>query len=420
MVYCEQMENQDLKLPNTSKQSSSINESEEANQQNTNDPSRSILDSNSQPKFGKKRHILRNVLLAIVGLVIIIVVVVIIIIISIARDVTKPNKPADVTAAYAQTANKVAAQVMSSTSAASLFSKQSLPTDKPSGKTNEVNTLYCYTVSENANVVNQINQGFPQNDPWIYVGQADGTIATISALTTAFQKAGIVNLRYETQGDKLSTTNQNFNPAAVAYIGISLPSLSNPCSTPESQDHIQTANKLIISLQLDLFDYPYGKSVIIWQSPAKGPEYQSLTNGLSLMALTNIDKQTYTNVTSQKEIYYPDPEYSYGTYTQVGESMDLCLAGNENPGVALTAIDNAFNKNGWQANYEGDDNVPYVVNAMNTKQSIEGISFLYTKSSDLGQISATFNPDGTFTDGSTQCSLGNYTHAFSISLSYSK
>jgi hypothetical protein len=413
------MENRGTKLPNTSKQPFPIDEPEIANKQSANKDLPPEVVGNIPPKLGKKRHILRNVLLSIAGLVIVIVIIGTLIIISIAKDITKPNNPAGVQAAYTQTANKTATQVISGTSGPISFSKQSLPPDKSIGKTNEVNTLYCYTVNNNANVVNEINQGFPQSDPWTYVGQANGTVAAISSLLSTLQQTGTINLRYETQKDKLSTNNPNYNAAAVAYATVSLPLLSNQCTTPAKQDKVNTTGKLIVALQLDLFDYPSGKTVIIWQSPTNGVEYQTLINELSLLGLTNMDKQTYLNVTSQKEIYFSDPDYGFGDYSQVGEGIDLCLSGNENPAVALTAIDSAFNNNGWQADYVGNNNIPYIVNAIHSKQSLEGFSLSYTKSSNLGQISATFNPDGTFYDGSPQCSLGSYTHAFSINLSYS-
>ena len=242
------MDNQDTKLPDNSKRSLPTDVPEVADKQNNVNFSSSAVVNNIQPKLGKKRHVLRNILLFIGGLVIVIVIIVTLIIISIAKDVTKPNNPADVQAAYTQTANKTATQLVSTTSNPVLFTKQSLPPDKSSGRTNEVDNLYCYTVNSNANAVDEINQGFPQNDPWTYMGQANGAVTAISSLPNTLQQTGTINLRYETQGDKLSTNNPNYNAAAVAYITISLPSSSNQCSTPAHQDKVNTTNKLIVAL----------------------------------------------------------------------------------------------------------------------------------------------------------------------------
>jgi hypothetical protein len=412
------MDNQDPKPPDSMPQSSPTQLPEPTKQpagSNLNTPPVSHV---NKPLSWRLKLLAVAVAVTSLGFVVLSFVILNSIMNSFTNSLTKPANPVLVQAAYTQTANAFAKVFMINTVNPSLFAKQSLSIDASSGKTNEVNMLYCYSVSNNANLIDQISQGFPQTDPWTYAGQADGTEATISALQTDFQQTGSVNLRYETQDDSLATSNPDFYPAAVAFVTVNSPATTNPCSAALAKDRIDTTNKSIVTLQLDLFDWPHNKNVLVWQASSNNPQFQSLSNELNLLGLSSIDKQTSYTVSDQDEIYAPNDDYGDDAFSSEAESIDTCYAGNEDPALALTAITNAFANNGWKTYYQGDDTVQYAVNAFDTHQSVSALNFIYSKNSSLGQINAYLGLDGTDSSGAQQCTQGSYTHAFSINITY--
>ena len=137
------------------------------------------------------------------------------------------------------------------------------------------------------------------------------------------------------------------------------------------------------------------------------------------MGLTNTDKQTYINVTNEEDEYYPDPEYSFGTFAQISETIDVCIAGNESPAIAVSTIYNDFINTGWLNTNGGNYwSLSDAVTAIESNH-IGEVGFDFSKNTSYGQIIVAFDPDGTFTDGPPDCSLGSYAHAFAISMSYS-
>lgn len=326
----------------------------------------------------------------------------------------KPNT-SKVQAIYIQTADKYSKIITSHTNSPNLFSTQTLSTDKSSGKTNEVNQLYCFSAVNNQDIVSEISKGYTGS--WSYTGQADGTVPSIISLQPLYQQTGNVDLQYETGTSTLATSDQSIYPAGYSDVTLSKPDVSNTCSKIANQKNINTSNQAIISLQLDLFDSSSSSTVTIWQAPTNSPEEQALNTELDKLNLTSIDNKIYSKFTPQEDATSPEG-FGFGTiYNRGGANIDTCFAGTEKPSMALVEIDKSFTSNGWTTYYQGDDTIPYAVNALDTNQNLDGLSFLYTKANSLGQISAnlTLEPNNTGT-----CVMGSNTHVFDIGLSFEK
>jgi hypothetical protein len=171
------------------------------------------------------------------------------------------NNSSAVKAVYAQTADQAAKLILSDTQSPSLYTEQSLPIDPKSVETNEVKTLYCFTINSTPNVVSELIAGFSKgqmNGRWDYTSGAYGLKASskveATTLQNQFAQNGTIDLPFVTPYETtLLTSNPNYYPQASADVVISTPQQSGQCNGLAKQ--FNTTNKFIVSVSLDLSDY---------------------------------------------------------------------------------------------------------------------------------------------------------------------
>ena len=189
-----------------------------------------------------------------------------------------------VIAVYAQTADKMATAVAKGIAGATQYSKQSLPVQpvSVSHETNEVKKLYCFTIVNSTNLTEQVINGF-DNDNSASWGEYQATsgsdhsltkydptdyIATptnpdqnqlAEALGPLIAKTGSVDISFATNSNAsvpIVTSNPRYYPSGVAEADMSLPVQSNHCTAIAKQGFVDTTNKIILSITLDLSDSP--------------------------------------------------------------------------------------------------------------------------------------------------------------------
>ncbi len=184
--------------------------------------------------------------------------------------------PLRVQSTYAQTANKDANIIVSSVSGAYLYKQEKVA--NTGGESNEVNTLYCFTVpnSSSSSIVTELNTGLNNvpvmkaGDSFTYTGNntlSDGgsvplSSEDISTLQNQFNQGNQIDMPFNisNQGSNsgdilaLKTSNPNYYAQANVDIKVNTPAQTSQCISLASNTN--TTNKLIVSLDMDLADDP--------------------------------------------------------------------------------------------------------------------------------------------------------------------
>ena len=180
--------------------------------------------------------------------------------------------PLRIQATYVGTANKDANIVLSNVSGAYLYKQEKVT--NTGGESNEVNTLYCFTVpnSSSSSVVTQLNTGLGNvpvmkaGDSFTYTGNStllDGgsvplSSEDISTLQNQFNQSNQIDMPFNisnegsNSGDilALKTSNPNYYAQANVDNKVNTPAQTGQCISLARNTN--TTNKLIISVEMDL------------------------------------------------------------------------------------------------------------------------------------------------------------------------